>query len=79
MIYAGEAVNNLRPNTEWTMSGEEVVGIIWHTPNVEPITAKELKDEISRLKKIQEQKPILKAELLERLGITEDEAKLLLS
>lgn len=79
MIYAADAVNNLRPNTEFTMSGDEVTGIVWHTPDVEPITAKELKDEIARLKKIEEQKPILKAALLERLGLSEAEAKLLLS
>jgi hypothetical protein len=79
MIYAADAVNNLRPNTEFTMSGDEVTGIVWHTPDVKPITAKELKDEIARLKKIEEQKPILKAALLERLGLSEAEAKLLLS
>lgn len=79
MIYAADAVNNLRPNTEFTMSGDEVTGIVWHTPDVEPITAKELKDEIARLQKIEEQKPILKAALLERLGLSEAEAKLLLA
>jgi hypothetical protein len=79
MIYAGDAVNSLRPNTEWTLTGETVDGLIFHTKNVKPITAKELADEIARLEAIEAQKPALKSALLERLGITEDEAKLLLA
>jgi hypothetical protein len=79
MIHAAEAVNNLRPDTEWTMADDDVENIIWHTEGVEPISSKELQDEIARLENIEAQKPVLKAALLDRLGITEDEAKLLLS
>jgi hypothetical protein len=79
MIYAADAVNNLRPNTEWIMKDDDVDNIIWHTEGVEPISSKELQDEIARLKNIEAQKPVLKAALLERLGISEDEARLLLS
>jgi hypothetical protein len=78
-MYAQQAVNNLRPNTEWTMSGDEVGGIVFHTEGVKPITAKELADEVARLKAIEAQKPALKAALLERLGITAEEASLLLA
>jgi DNA-binding NarL/FixJ family response regulator len=33
------------------MNGDDVEGIIWHTPNVEPLTAKEVKAEVKRLEK----------------------------
>ena len=78
-MYAQEAVKNLRPNTEWTMAGDEADGIVFHTAGVKPITAKELADEIARLEALEAQKPALKAALLERLGITEEEARLLLA
>ncbi len=61
------------------MSGESIDGIVFHAQGVEPITAKELKDEIARLQAIEAQKPIQKAALLQRLGITQEEANLLLS
>jgi hypothetical protein len=79
MMYAQVAVNNLRPNTEWSMSGDEADGIVWITQGVKPITAKELQDEIARIKAVEAQQPALKAALLDRLGITADEAKLLLA
>jgi hypothetical protein len=79
MIYAADAVNNLRPNTQWTMTGDQVSGIVWHTSGVKPITEKELQTEIERLQAIEQQKPALKAALLERLGITAEEAVLLLT
>ena len=46
-----EAVNSLRPNTEWSMSGDDVAGITWHTPNVEPLTEAEVAKEMKRLEK----------------------------
>jgi hypothetical protein len=33
---------SLRPGAEWTMSGDDVEGIIWHTEGVQPLTAKEV-------------------------------------
>lgn len=79
MIHIADAVNNLRPNTEWTMTDEDIATIIWHTQGVKPITDKELKDEMSRLQTVEAQKPEQRAALLDRLGISEDEARLLLS
>jgi hypothetical protein len=51
MITVQEAVVSLRPNVEWTMSNDDVEGIIWHTKGVQPLTAKEVKAEIKRLEK----------------------------
>ena len=43
------AVDSLRPNSEWVMEGEDVAGIIWLTPDVEPLTEVEVAKEMKRL------------------------------
>jgi len=49
MIEKAEAVASLRPNIEWTMVGDDVAGITWHTPDVEPLTQAEVDAEMVRL------------------------------
>lgn len=49
MITTQQAVMSLRPNIEWSMNGDDVEGIIWHTPDVEPLTRAEVDAEIARL------------------------------
>jgi hypothetical protein len=49
MITTQQAVMSLRPGAEWTMSGDDVEGIIWHTEGVEPLTSAEVQAEIARL------------------------------
>ena len=49
MTTTAQAVASLRPNIEWTMSGDDVAGITWHTPNVEPLTQAEVTKEMKRL------------------------------
>jgi hypothetical protein len=49
MITTGQAVASLRPGIEWTMNGDDVEGIIWHTPNVTPLTQAEVEAEVARL------------------------------
>ena len=49
MITTEQAVASLRPNTEWSMNGDDVEGIIWHTPDVESLTTAEVQAEIQRL------------------------------
>jgi hypothetical protein len=49
MITTAQAIMSLRPGIEWTMNGDDVEGIIWHTPNVEPLTITEVEAEIIRL------------------------------
>ena len=61
MITTQQAVMSLRPNTEWSMNGDDVEGIIWHTPNVEPLTTAEVTAEIKRLEKAEADK--IKADL----------------
>jgi hypothetical protein len=52
MIRTGEAVASLRPGIEWSMSGDDVEGIIWHTENVTPLTQSEVDAEMVRLETV---------------------------
>jgi len=49
MITTAQAVMSLRPGAEWTMSGDDVEGITWHTPGVTPLTQAEVDAEVARL------------------------------
>jgi hypothetical protein len=82
MITTAQAVMSLRPGAEWSMNGDDVEGIIWHTPNVEPLTAAEVQAEMVRLGQAaideaaarQAAKASALAKL-EALGLTADEAQ----
>jgi len=56
MITTAQAVMSLRPGAEWSMNGDDVENIIWHTPNVEPITTEEVQAEMQRLEQEQIEK-----------------------
>ena len=56
MITTAHAVMSLRPNTEWSMNGNDVEGIIWHTEGVTPLTEAESAAEIKRLEKAEADK-----------------------
>lgn len=79
MITTAQAVASLRPNVEWTMSGDDVTNIVWHTENVEPLTQAMVDDEIERLEALKASQATSKEALLERLGISAEEAAILLS
>jgi len=49
MITLISAIHSLRPHTEWSMNGDDVEGIIWHTEGVEPLTTAEVQAEVARL------------------------------
>lgn len=80
MIEVSQAVISLRPNAEWSMNDEDVENIIWHTPNVEPLTKEEVQAEMQRLEQEQiaaEQAKVEKKQSaiakLSALGLDEDE------
>ena len=52
MITKARAVISLRPNTEWSMDGDDVANITWHTPGVEPLTETEVQAEMLRLEQV---------------------------
>ena len=53
MITTPQAIINLRPGAEWTMNGDDVEGITWHTEGVEPLTSAEVAAEVARLEAIE--------------------------
>lgn len=82
MISTSEAVVSLRPGAEWTMNGDDVEGITWHTEGVQPLTSAEVQAEVKRLEKAQAQaeadREAAKASALaklEALGLTTEEAQ----
>ena len=82
MITKAQAVASLRPGVEWTMNGDDVEGIIWHTKGVEPLTSAEVQAEVKRLEKAEAQavadREAAKASALaklEALGLTTEEAQ----
>jgi hypothetical protein len=56
MITTQQAVMSLRPGIEWSMNGDDVEGIIWHTEGAEPLTSAEVAAEVKRLEKAQADK-----------------------
>jgi hypothetical protein len=56
MITTAQAVVSLRPGAEWSMNGDDVEGIIWHTPDVQPLTNEEVAAEMKRLEKAEANK-----------------------
>lgn len=77
-----EALANLCKSKEWTLSGDNYSDLIWLSDGSAPTLA-EIETEIAKLptKKAEARatKEAQKAAILEKLGISEDEAKLLLS
>jgi hypothetical protein len=61
MITTADAVISLRPGAEWSMSGDDVGGITWHTEGVQPLTAKEVAAEVKRLEKAEADKAVADA------------------
>ena len=49
MITTAQAVMSLRPGVEWSMDGDDVENITWHTEGAEPLTTAEVQTEIERL------------------------------
>ena len=82
MITTAQAVMSLRPGAEWTMNGNDVENIIWHTEGVEPLTTAEVEAEVARLEQAAldeaAAKEAAKASALgklEALGLTTEEAQ----
>jgi len=70
------------PTDEWTLNGDDYEGLTWvsKTPKPSKATLDGLWQEVQDLIQTEKQaKAAQKAALLNRLGITEDEARLLLA
>lgn len=83
MNYLTRAIQSLRPGAEFSFQDEDYSTIVWNVLEGKAPTAAAVNTEIDRLKAVDAEyeanKATAKAALLERLGITADEARLLLS
>jgi len=81
--YISQAVLSLRPNSEFSYINNDYSTIEWHVLEGEAPTAVEVEAEILKIQNdeltAEADKAAAKSALLARLGITEDEAKLLLA
>lgn len=81
--YLSKALLSLRPHSEFSYLDADYSTIEWHVLEGTAPTQAEIDAEIAKIKAQEESdkssKETAKAALLARLGITDDEAKLLLS
>jgi hypothetical protein len=81
--YLAKAIKKLKPKAEWSFSNNDYSTINWIVLEGQAPTQAEIDEAIEQVKADEAQavidKATAKAALLDRLGITEDEAKLLLS
>jgi hypothetical protein len=82
MSYLVKAIRSLKPGSEFAFQDEDYSTIEWHVLDGDAPTAKAINDEIAKIKADEataaKSKADAKAALLERLGITAEEAALLL-
>jgi len=78
-----EAIRNLKPTSEFVFTNDDYSTIEWHVLDGTAPTKAEVTAAIAEVKKAetaaQSQQAKAKADLLAKLGITADEARLLLS
>lgn len=81
--YLSLAIRKLKPNAEFSYSNNDYSTIKWDVLDGDAPTQAEIDEAIEQVKADEiieaEARAVAKTALLERLGITEDEAKLLLS
>jgi hypothetical protein len=82
-ITLADAISYIHPGSEYVIYGDTLEGLIFIKPDNLTVTEDQVTDALKALKKDRELKAKTnseaKAALLERLGITEEEASLLLA
>jgi hypothetical protein len=83
MFWINKAIRHLDPASEYTMKEDDLDSIEWIVTSNGPLSIEDIEKNILVVKKLEADRQVeataAKSALLERLGITEDEAKLLLS
>jgi hypothetical protein len=83
MSYLVKAIRKLKPNSEFSFTDDDYSTVKWDVLDGDAPTKKEIDNAIEQVKAEEKteaaDRATAKAALLDRLGITEDEAKLLLS
>ena len=76
-----KALQILAPKAEWTLDGDDYSGLNWLDETIAKPTKQAIENEIANPTTPPEEIELAnkKAEILNRLGITEEEAKLLLA
>jgi hypothetical protein len=78
-----EAIRNLAPNAEFSFSGNDLTTLDWQSTSIAKPSLAAIEAEIAKVEKAKESeaadKAAAKAALLAKLGITADEAALLLA
>lgn len=72
------AIQNLRPDSQFTFQDDDYSTIEWHILDGDAPTKAEVDAELKKIMVEEEAKATAKAALLDRLGITAEEAKILL-
>lgn len=82
MRLLGKAIFSLRPGSEFVITDNDYSTIQWYVLEGEAPTLQEVETEMERIAEEEANAEIdrqnRRAEILERLGLTEDEAKLIL-
>jgi hypothetical protein len=82
MIYLAKAIKNLKPDSEFSYIEDDYSTVNWDVLQGSAPTQKQIDDEIKSIKAAEiadaKAKETAKAAILDRLGLTADEAKLLL-
>lgn len=77
------AIASLRPNASFSISDDDLTTLKFADPEIIPPTLAEIQKEVIRLAEeelaAENQKKLAREALLMRLGITEEEAKLIIS
>lgn len=83
LYHLTDAIQIIRPGAEFTLVGNNLNDIEWIKVEGEPPSIEEIETALNQVETILMQqaaeKAAKKAELLAKLGLTEDDAKLLLS
>lgn len=78
-IHIMTAIQNLTNFADFAISDDDYSNITWLSDVESKPTVAEIEAEIERLEQLDASRQQAKAALLERIGLTEDEAKLILS
>jgi hypothetical protein len=77
-----EAIRNLAPNAEFSFSEEDLTTLDWHSTSITKPSISAIEAEVAKVEKAKEteaaDKATAKTALLAKLGITAEEAALLL-
>ena len=79
ILETTKALKSLLGTAEWTMSGDDLSTLVIHTEGVKAPTKAQVDAQIKKAAEEEANKVAVKIAILERLGLTEEEASLILA